>query len=30
MYARGIVKDMRRMTERGKSIHDVPKFEADD
>jgi len=27
LYARGMIKDMQRMHERGKSMHDVPQYE---
>ena len=29
LYARGIIKDMQRINEKGKSIHDIPKYGTD-
>ncbi|CDW85016.1 UNKNOWN [Stylonychia lemnae] len=29
LYARGIIKDMKRMSEKGKSMHDIPKYTTD-
>jgi hypothetical protein len=29
LYARGIIKDMERIHESGRSMHDIPKYQAD-
>ena len=29
MYARGIINDMKRMDESGRSMHEIPKYKAD-
>ena len=29
LYARGIIKDMQRINEKGKSIHDIPRYGTD-
>lgn len=28
LYARGIIKDMKRIEEKGKTIHDIPRYKA--
>ena len=30
MYARGMILDMKRLSENGKTIHDIPKYNAND
>jgi hypothetical protein len=29
LYARGIIKDMKRIHEKGKTMHDIPKYGTD-
>ena len=29
LYARGIIKDMQRIHESGRTMHDIPKYQAD-